>query len=78
MMTKADFEVLAAALREDLDYRRSARDEDPSSYNIHGVTVARAVIGVVADALAQVNPRFNRSQFLAAAGVAGGLTHETD
>lgn len=66
MMTKADLEVPARRIRNMPDHAPSLR------------TARWSAAHVVADACEEINPRFNRSQFLAAAGVAGGLTHETD
>ena len=63
MMTKKDFEVLA----------RHIRDMPSCSF-----VLREAAADAVADACEQINPRFDRARFLAAAGVDGGLTHETD
>lgn len=66
MLTKADFEVLARHIRDMPDHALALR------------TTRESAARTVADACEQINPRFNRSRFLAAAGVDGGLTHETE
>lgn len=64
-MTRKDFELIAAALKE-------ARDQVPQTDTLHHTcellghsTAAR----VLAYALAKTNPRFDRERFLKACGV---------
>lgn len=66
MMTKRDFERFARAIHD--------MPLHPQFRNLLRESAAQ----LVADVSAQSNPLFDRSRFLAAAGVDGGLPRETD
>lgn len=65
-MTRKDYVLIAAALRE---ARIAVREKEPEESHrdlLDGIAYAADYL---ADALGQGNPRFDRERFLAAAGV---------
>ncbi len=62
-MTRKDYIALAASLKSVARFARADSEVTPAE-------VAALAAEVIADALAADNPRFDRSRFLAACGVA--------
>ena len=65
-MTRKDYIAMAEAFEQQLRNRRNRSDGYESEAGIEGFEHA---VTVLANVLASDNPRFDRSKFLAAAGV---------
>lgn len=70
-MTKKDFEAIASALKDGREALRSAEDDADAATERMRSQVFDSMSRSLADVCAKTNPRFNRSRFLAACGVAG-------
>lgn len=69
-MTRKDYEIIAAGIKEQVDFIKSAADfaTNPDAIKAAKATVENTA-GNIAFKLGQQNPRFNRDTFLTACGI---------
>lgn len=65
-MTRKDFEIIAAALKNALPVAKFASSTRAAEEQINA---HRDICGVLANALGQTNPRFDTARFLKACGI---------
>ena len=66
-MTRKDFEIIAVALKTALPVAQFASEQNDTKEMV--LACHRDICGVLANALAQTNPRFDTARFLKACGV---------